>query len=127
MVRTSTPLITSVLGYLFLGRELPGFKSVAALLTSLVGSAFYVYYDSSFEIRAYSWAAAWVCIFLFDQVYIKHVISTVPMSSWTRVYYTNILASVPVTVIALTTERAATNISTAWVVKGPMVTAAAVV
>jgi GDP-mannose transporter len=106
MVRNATPLATSVLDWVFLGRELPDRKSTSMLFLSLVGSIGYVTADSGFQVRAYSWAVAWVIIFLFDQVYIKHVISTVPMTSWSRVYYNNIIAGIFAMGFALTYERA---------------------
>jgi len=42
MIRTSTPIATSLLDYVFLGRELPGLRSVGALLLAFIGSLAYV-------------------------------------------------------------------------------------
>ena len=42
--------------------------------------------------RERSWLAAWYACFTFDTVYIKHVLDTVKMTDWGRVYYTNSLA-----------------------------------
>ena len=47
------------------------------------------------------WVALWFVVFAFDQVYIKHVCDTVPMTSWGRVYYTNLLSVIPVTLLGL--------------------------
>jgi solute carrier family 35 protein len=47
------------------------------------------------------WVALWFAVFAFDQVYIKHVCDTVPMTSWGRVYYTNLLSVIPVTLLGL--------------------------
>lgn len=106
MVRNATPLVTSVLDWLFLGRDLPDRYSLFALLLALAGAAGYMLADAHFEMLAYSWAGAWLLIFLFDQVYIKHVVSTVPMSPWTRVYYNNVLAAIPAVAAACVVERA---------------------
>eukprot|EP00951_Prasinocladus_malaysianus_P036401 scaffold383029_cov43-Prasinocladus_malaysianus.AAC.1 len=56
----------------------------------------YVLHDSSFDVRAYTWVAIWLAVFTFDQVYIKYVCDTVAMTSWGRVYYTNLLSCLPV-------------------------------
>jgi len=115
MVRNATPLATSVLDWFFLGRELPDRMSVFMLSLALVGSVGYVECDASFQVTAYSWAFIWLIIFLFDQVYIKHIISTVPMSSWTRVYYNNALAGAAALVYVFIHEGAFTPLIDGWV------------
>lgn len=99
--RSSTPIVTSVCDYLFLGRQLPSARSWASLGAILVGAMLYVLTDSGFEVKAYFWVAMWYVVFVFDQLYIKYVCDTVPMTSWGRVYYTNFLASLPVTFLGL--------------------------
>ena len=94
--RSSTPLIISVLDYMYLGRELPTLRSWASLVAILCGAVGYMATDSGFEVRSYSWALAWFAVFSFDQVYIKHVCDTVEMTSWGRSYYTNLLGLPPV-------------------------------
>jgi len=110
MVRNSTPLATCVLDWFFLGRELPDMRSWFALLIAALGAGGYMYFDAQFQMTAYSWAVGWLAIFLFDQVYIKHVISTVQMSNWTRVYYTNFIAALPVLVYATQFEGFPANL-----------------
>eukprot|EP00929_Paragymnodinium_shiwhaense_P064925 TRINITY_DN325_c0_g3_i1.p1 TRINITY_DN325_c0_g3~~TRINITY_DN325_c0_g3_i1.p1 ORF type:complete len:542 (-),score=125.36 TRINITY_DN325_c0_g3_i1:26-1651(-) len=117
MVRNATPLLTSLLDYIFLGRELPSRHSVLMLLLSLVGAVGYVKADANFEMKAYSWALAWLGIFLFDQVYIKHIISTVKMGNWTRVYYNNLLAGIPALVYTIWKEGAFTSLADGWAVE----------
>lgn len=75
--RSSTPLLVSVLDYLFLNRELPSWRSFACLLALLLGAAGYVATDAGFRIEAYAWLGVWYSFFLFDAVYIKHVCDTV--------------------------------------------------
>lgn len=53
--RASTPLIISVLDYIFLGRELPSRRSWMCLLGLLFGAASYVYFDKEFNVDAYFW------------------------------------------------------------------------
>lgn len=110
MVRNSTPLGIAILDWIFLGRELPDFRSWLALLTAAAGATGYMYFDAEFEIRAYSWSACWLGIFLFDQIYIKHVITTVRMKNWTRVYYTNAVALAPVVLFSVLLEDAPRNL-----------------
>ncbi len=45
--------------------------------------------------EAYVWVAVWFAVFSFDQVYIKHAVTHVKMTTWGQVYYTNSLASLP--------------------------------
>jgi len=93
--RSSTPIVISVLDYLCLGRQLPTLRSWASLILVLCGAVGYVMADAEFEMKAYSYVAAWYVVFCFDQLYIKHVCDTVAMSNWGRVYYTNSLAIPP--------------------------------
>ena len=42
----------------------------------------------------YSWALAYMGVLAFEMVYVKYVLESVPMTTWTRVYYNNALALV---------------------------------
>lgn len=56
--RSATPLAVAIADYIFLGRQLPGIRSVSSLLGILVGAAIYVGEDSQFKMEglaAYSW------------------------------------------------------------------------
>lgn len=97
--RSSTPLIMSLLDSVFLGRELPSASNWGWLALLLTGSAGYVYYDSSFQIKAYIWLALWYGFFVFEGTFVKHICNTVDMTAWGRVYYTNLMASVPLGLI----------------------------
>lgn len=113
--RASTPLIISVLDYLFLGRELPSTKSSLCLVTILCGAFFYMYTDAGFEVTGYMWVCIWYCIFCFDQVYIKYAVDTVKMkTNWGRVYYTNLIACFPLIVIFLVTREDQTVMDFTW-------------
>lgn len=94
--RAATPIVISLCDYVFLGRELPSARSWATLFALVLGAVFYVMTDEGFEVKGYTWVLIWFCIFSFDQIYIKHVVTTVQMqSNWGRVYYTNFLACLP--------------------------------
>ena len=94
--RFSTPIAISMCDYMFLGRELPNARSTLCLLALLAGGVGYVLTDKDFQVSGYMWVGVWYFIFVLNQVYIKHVVDTVKMdSNWGRVYYCNLLASMP--------------------------------
>jgi len=113
--RASTPLLISVADYLFLGRELPSLKSWATLVILVAGVLFYVYTDSEFHVTGYMWVGIWYVIFTFDQIYIKHAVTTVKMeSNWGRVFYTNFLACFPLFCVGATTGEYNTMSTFVW-------------
>jgi len=99
--RASTPLLISVADYLFLGRELPSLRSVLALIGLLIGTVGYVVSDKNFEVKGYMWLAVWYVIFAADQIYIKYAVTSVTLSNWGRVFYTNLLATIPLLILTL--------------------------
>ena len=99
--RSSTPLLIALLDYLYLGRELPSYKSTISLLCLTSGSLLYVYTDSQFEVRAYMWVLCWYLVFCFDQIYIKRVVDHSNLSPWSSSFYTNAFASIPSLIFVL--------------------------
>lgn len=99
--RSSTPILISLLDYLFLGRELPSRKSFLSLLSLLIGAIVYTCTDSHFEVRAYFWVFCWYLVFCFDQIYIKRVVDGTKLSSWSSSFYTNSFAAIPALLCAL--------------------------
>ncbi|GIL98962.1 hypothetical protein Vretimale_4191 [Volvox reticuliferus] len=97
--RSSTPLVLSICDYMWLGRALPSARSWICLVVLLVGSIGYVRVDADFRIDAYYWLLLWYAFFTFDTVYVKHICDTVKMTNWSRVYYANLMASVPLLVV----------------------------
>ena len=95
VVRSSSPLLVAVCEWRFMGRELPNARSTATLLLILLGAMGYVRNDATLNAGAGAWSATWMCVFVFDQLYIKHICDSVPMSAWGRVLYSNALAAVP--------------------------------
>jgi GDP-mannose transporter len=90
--RSSTPLVLSIFDYVFLGRELPGGRSIFSLVLLVTSCAGYTWFDQGFKLQAYSWLLVWFVFFTFEACYVKHMCDTVKMSNWGRVYYTNVLA-----------------------------------
>jgi solute carrier family 35 protein len=110
--RSSTPLVISLLDWWFLGRELPSVRSWGCLLLLLIGSIGFVYTDKFFRIDAYLWVLVWYFVFSFDMVYTKHAVDAVStaksMGTWTQVFYTNALASIPLFIILILTGELTT-------------------
>jgi GDP-mannose transporter len=57
--RSSTPLVLSVFDYLFLGRKLPGGRSIFSILLLILSCSGYTYYDQGFKLEAYTWLCVW--------------------------------------------------------------------
>jgi hypothetical protein len=57
--RSSTPLVLSVFDYLFLGRKLPGGRSIFSILLLIMSCSGYTYYDQGFRLEAYTWLCVW--------------------------------------------------------------------
>lgn len=98
VLRASTPIVLSVLDVQFLGRKLPNRRSWVSIFGVFFFSCIYVYYEKA-QLTSDSvfWLVSWYCIFCFDQIYIKHVVDTVKMTMWDRVWYTN---TIPVFILA---------------------------
>jgi GDP-mannose transporter len=112
--RASTPLFISLCDYAFLGRELPNMRSTACLVALLFAALGYVLTDATYHVKGYMWVAGWYAIFVFDQVYIKHAVDSVPVeSNWGRVFYTNFWASLIMAVSTVATEPEVL-LATAW-------------
>jgi len=106
--RASTPLLISVLDWVFLGRELPARRSWLCLSGLLVGAYIYVQWDDSFHPTGYMWIALWYTVFTVDQVYIKHVCNNVKMkSNWGFVFYSNVLPSFPLFLMTVSQQESA--------------------
>lgn len=103
--RSTTPLVLSVMDYIFLERELPTLRSWLSLFGLLLGSGAYFLADAEFKYEAYGWLFAWYVAFIFDQVYIKHVCDTIPMNTPERVLYQNSMAFLPTLLIIPFTDE----------------------
>lgn len=92
VLRASTPVVLSILDVQFLNRKLPSAQSWVSIIGVLVCACAYAYLENSqLTVDSIFWLVTWYCTFCFDQIYIKHVVDTVKMSMWERVWYTNAL------------------------------------
>lgn len=104
VLRCAAPLPVALLDWLFLGRELPSVKSVLAMVGIASCATGYVLLklhrageqgyvpkagkEYNFN-KGALWGAGWLIMFLWDQVFIKHVVDTVKTTGLERVLYQN--------------------------------------
>lgn len=103
--RASTPMATTVIDYMFLGRELPTLRSAAALGVVGFGALVYCMSDSQLGldgIGAYTWVSVYFVLIVFEMTYGKKLVKSVEMKSvWGPVLYTNLIAILPMTIMGL--------------------------
>lgn len=103
--RSCTPLVLSFLEYFFFQRLFPSFKSFFALILLLSSAIIYCLIDSEFSFSAegfssFSWVLIYFFFLIFEILYSKSLISTIPMTShWGPVYYCNSLSVLPMIVL----------------------------
>lgn len=90
--RASLPCITALLEFVFLGRQLPSLRSSASLIFIALGAFFYVRTDVQFDIRGYMWLGMWYLMSILENLWVKHVITTLDMTQWGRSLYSNIFS-----------------------------------
>lgn len=114
--RASSPLVVSLLEYMFLGRELPSARSCAAMLLIVGGVVWYFLQESSFDVHGYGWLAVWYCCTIAEMVVVKKVITEVKMTTWGRSYYQNLLSTPLCLIIGLVLGEAGALASQDWTV-----------
>eukprot|EP00850_Spirogloea_muscicola_P004965 SM000022S07179 [mRNA] locus=s22:366735:367984:- [translate_table: standard] len=92
MFRSSTPLLVALADTLFRAQPWPHPWTFASLGIILAGAVGYVITDSTFSVRAYSWAFAYLFTITFEMVYIKHIVTHLGLNTWGFVYYNNVLS-----------------------------------
>jgi len=104
--RACSPLCVCGLDWLFLGRELPSRRSLAALLGVMLGAIGYVGCDGDFALHgvsAYGWVSLNLVCIVFEMTYGKQLISQVTFTEpvWGSVLYTNTMALLPMLLVSL--------------------------
>lgn len=92
VVRSCSPIAVALLDHVTLGKELPSAKGSLALLGIVGGALVYVVTDEGFRVEGYAWLAAYFVFIVVEMVFVKFIVDTVEMSTWTRVYYNNMLS-----------------------------------
>mmetsp|Transcript_69278 Transcript_69278/g.166124 ORF Transcript_69278/g.166124 Transcript_69278/m.166124 type:complete len:365 (+) Transcript_69278:83-1177(+) len=108
--RACSPLCVSVLDFVFLGREFPSLRSLAALFGVIFGAVMYMQADGEFAmhgITAYNWALLNLISIVFEMVYAKALISNIAFENpvWGATLYTNLLSLAPMAVVSLATAE----------------------
>ena len=97
-----SPIAVALADWYFLGQALPSGRSWLALLTIVLGAVLYVMTDDGFEVDSYIWVAMYFVSIVAEMVYVKYVVESVEMSTWSRVYYNNVLSIPPTLALGLT-------------------------
>mmetsp|Transcript_65757 Transcript_65757/g.140676 ORF Transcript_65757/g.140676 Transcript_65757/m.140676 type:complete len:348 (-) Transcript_65757:77-1120(-) len=92
VVRSGSPIAVAALDRIALGKELPNLKGALSLLAIAGGAVVYVMADAGFQIEGYAWLVVYFVFIVVEMVFVRFVVETVPMSTWTRVYYNNTLS-----------------------------------
>ena len=99
-LRLTMPLITSVLEYLFLGRELPNRKSSFALLGVAGSFSFYIIDNGSLSHQSLLWLGLWYFWTIFEGVFVKHVVTVSKLSILSKTYYLNMFSTLIMVLMA---------------------------
>ena len=108
VLRCSTPLMVSVLDWVFMGRALPDCNSLLALCGIFMSGTLYAKLkvtdldanELSDAVSGLWWSLFWLTSFLLDMVYIKYIVEAYPCSGLERTLYQNFLA-LPILIVLL--------------------------
>ena len=101
VVRASTPIFVALLDALWLKSGWPSPQTWLSLLGILVGAVFYALTDKGIETDTVIWLVIYLVAICIEMCYVKHVMNTVEMTTWTRVYYNNVLGLPPALIFGL--------------------------
>merc|ERR1711997_1284201 len=100
VVRCCSPIAVALLDSALFQKELPTMKGIVALLAIVGGALIYGVAGDGLRISGYAWLLVYFISIVIEMVFVKFIIETVKMSTWTRVYYNNML-SLPMAVISV--------------------------
>jgi len=107
--RSCSPILVSMIEYLFMGRLLPNLRSMASLVLILLFAILYCVSDSEFHLNglfAYSWVLIYLVMITLEMTYGKKLTSSVRMGSvWGPVLYCNVLAVLPFVALGMMDEE----------------------
>lgn len=92
-LRLTMPLVTSVLEYAFLGRELPNRRSSLALLGVAGSFSFYIFENGSLSSQCMFWLGFWYSWTIIEGIFVKHVVTVSKLSTLSKTYYLNLFSS----------------------------------
>lgn len=98
--RCCTPIAVAFVERLWLGSDLPSYRGLLSLGGIIVGGAIYAMSDAGLQLFQSRWLLLYFISLVVETVFVKMIIETLQMSTWTRVYYNNTL-SIPLVLAAL--------------------------
>ena len=69
------------------GKGVAAHAAVRACAGVLGGVLVYTFHDIHFTVLGYVWIAVWYAFAVFEMVYVKIVVDSVQMTTWSRTYY----------------------------------------
>jgi len=96
VMRACSPIFVALFDWLYLKTGFPKYITWACLAGIALGAVVYCVFDTGFSFAGYLWPMVYFVSICFEMVFVKHIINTVEMSTWTRVYYNNALGLFPV-------------------------------
>lgn len=101
--RSCSPIVVTIIEYLYMERAFPSPRSIVSLLGILFFAILYCLSDEDFllnGITAYKWAMLYLVMITVEMTYGKGLISTVKMTSiWGSVLYANALSLFPMFIL----------------------------
>jgi len=96
VMRACSPIFVALFDWMYLGTGFPKYATWGCLAGIALGAIIYCIFDNGFSFAGYMWPLIYFVSICAEMVFVKHIINTVEMSTWTRVYYNNALGVVPV-------------------------------
>uniref|UniRef100_A0A6U0XPX6 EamA domain-containing protein n=1 Tax=Rhizochromulina marina TaxID=1034831 RepID=A0A6U0XPX6_9STRA len=112
--RACSPIAVAFCDYLFLGQALPSMRSWLSLIVIVLGAILYVLTDDGFVVKAYVWVCLYFVGITVEMVYVKYVVEAVDMSTWSRVYYNNVLSIIPTLMLGASFNEFAPLTTVEW-------------
>lgn len=101
--RSAIPLFVSLGDWIWMGRELPSFRSICAMCTIVVGCICYVIVDADFSIASYGWVSVYLVCIAAEMLFGKALTAAHTVSLGTSVLLTNTFALLPFLAIGVST------------------------
>ena len=90
--RTVSPArAMQVMDVVFLRTGWPSLMTWSSLVAIFVGAYSYALTDDGFSPGSYFWLGIYLVSLCTEMVYVKHIVDSVEMTTWERVYYNNLL------------------------------------
>ena len=105
VIRSLGPLLVAFFEFLFLGRALPTLSSLFALISVVLGSFWFLHFDSG-TVNSYSWAFIYLFFISSDVVFSKFILSgTESINLTTKVFVNNSYALLSTLFLGLVTSE----------------------